>query len=510
MQNVTKSATAHTHRKANGTVARLVLCLSLAVLGMLAVAGVASASSSQLSVMQDDGQVLSVSQAHRDAALDEMKALGVDMVKVGAQWRIYAPNPDSNSKPGIDTTDPNNYSWGALADAINGILARGMQPWIMISTPAPNWATSKSTASTQEGVYQPDPKEFGKFSEAVARRFPEVKTLSVGNEPNFLYWLYPQIGKGLVSLSAVHYRKMYVEARAGLQRGGAGHDQILFGGLAPRAFLPKVGQRATQPLRFLRDMFCLDDKLKPLKGKPAKARSCTGKFKKIDATGFAYHPYSVAGGPLIKPTSPDDAPIAYLKRLYRVLDAAAKYKRLSKRNMPLWDAEFGYQSNPPDIYATSISKIPGFLNTAEYLSYKDPRVKTYHQFQLIDDAGNSDAPLIERYGGFQSGLRFEDGSKKFGVYNAYQLPFMVFKTKSSGTVKIWGGARLKQPGATIEIQIKSGSSFKTVKTLNAGGGRYFNTTLKTAGAASKSFRFVIGTDESRTTKPVAPVKASSK
>jgi hypothetical protein len=491
---------------------RMAACLAVAMLSALAIASAASGSTSQKSVMQDDGQIMAQNDEHRNDALDEIKALGVDVVKIGALWRTYSPDPTSNSKPNVDTTDPSNYSWGALQSAVDGIRARGMEPWIMVSTPGPNWATAQSTASTQEGVYKPSPAEFGKFAEAIAKQFPEVDIWSEGNEPNFQYWLWPQVGKGNVSLSAVHYRKMYVAARDGLRKApGTSGDQILFGGLAPRAFLPKPGQRATQPVTFLQDFFCLDKTNKPLKGAAAKARECTGKYKKIDATGFAYHPYTVAGGPLVKPTSLDDAPIAYLKRIYRVLDKAAAYKRLSKRKIPLWNAEFGYQSDPPDIFQASISKIPGFLNTAEYLSYKDPRVKTYHQFQLIDDAATVSAPVgsSDRYAGFQSGLRFEDGSRKFGVYTGYQFPLMVFKTTLSSTVKVWGGVRAKQPGVPIEVQAKIGGSFKTLKTINTGG-RYFNTVIKTSGAASKNYRLLVGDDESRTTKPVKQVKASSK
>jgi hypothetical protein len=196
-----------------------------------------------------------------------------------------------------------------------------------------------------------------------------------------------------------------------------------------------------------------------------------------------------------------------------VLDKAAAYKRLSKRRIPLWNGEFGYQSDPPDTFQSSISKIPGFLSAAEYLSFKDSRVKTYHQFQLFDDATNSSAAVgsSDRYAGFQSGLRFEDGAKKFGVYNAYELPFLVSKTRSARQVSVWGGVRAKVSGTTpVEIQVKSGS-FKTVKTVYVTNARrYFTTTVKMSGAASKTYRFVVGNKESRSTKPSKPVKASSK
>ena len=489
---------------------RLLACIAVAMFSVLAVASAASASTSQKSVMQDDGQIMSSNGEHRDQALDEMKTLGVDIVKVGALWRTYAPDANSNSRPSLDLTDPNSYDFGALGAAVDGILARGMTPWVMITTPGPNWATSRSTAETQEGVYEPNSEDFADFAEAVAKRFPQVDTWSLGNEPNFFYWLYPQVGKGNVSLSAVHYREMYRAARAGLTKSGTtSGDQILFGGLAPRAFLPKPGQRATQPVTFLQDMLCLDKTNKPLKGAAAKARKCTGTFKKVDATGFAYHPYTVANGPGVKPTSPNDAPIAYLKRIYRVLDAASKYKRLTKRKLPLWNAEFGFQSDPPDIYQSSISKIPGFLNTSEYLSYKDSRVKTYHQFQLIDDAANTKAPVgsTDRYAGFQSGLRFDDGAKKFGVSGSNSRSWSSRPRRAARSRS--GAAHLhaaKQPGVPIEVQAKVGSSWKTLKTINTGG-RYFNTTINTSGAASKNYRFTVGSQESRTTKPAKQVKA---
>lgn len=485
------------------------LVLLLALLGPVPAA---DAASNQVSAMQDDGRLENADPGVRNTALDEMQALGVDVVKLGAFWRRYAPNADSESKPRVDLTDPDSYDWAQLAPAVEGIIARGMTPWIMISAPGPDWATKKSTASTQEGVYLPDVKSFAQFVEALGRRFPEVKILSIGNEPNFQYWMWPQVGKSLVSISGVHYRKTYVAAQKALVKAGHASSTILFGGLAPRAFLPKVGQRATQPLRFLRDFFCLDEKLKPVTGRAAKLRSCTGRYSKIVASGFAYHPYTTAAGPAVRPTDADDAPVAYLKRIYRVLDRAAALKRLSKRNIPLWNAEFAFQTNPPDINQSRISLVPGYMNTSEYLTYSDRRVKNYMQYQLFDEPLNTDFGVgdTKRYGAFQSGLRFADGEKKLEVYRAWQMPLMVIKGNGN-SVTIWGTRRALSDAPEIEIQYKDGGDWTTVATVSplAAAG-YFKQRVSVAGANGKTWRLKSGDVYSRQTKSTKAPKASSK
>jgi hypothetical protein len=480
--------------------ARLAIRLTLiSTFALLAIVPGAVASSGQYSIMQEDG-MLFADTATADGALDQMSELGVDIVKVNATWRDFAPDPLASSRPGVDLTDPANYNLAALDHAVAGILSRGMIPWLLVTTPAPNWASSHLTETRRAGIYKPSPTYFGNFAEAMARRYPAVNYWSIVNEPNFLLWLFPQIASNKVSQSAIHYRKLYVEARAGLERGGAGSDQIMFGELAPNA-LPPANGRASQPVRFLRDFFCLDSKLKALRGAAARARSCTGRYKQIKATGFAYHPYTSADGPTIKPRHVDDAPITALKRIYRVLDRAYAYKRLSKRKIPLWNTEFGYQSNPPDIYWTPIARVAGYMNTAEQLSYRDSRVRSFAQYQLRDETlgsgGNSD------YGAFQAGLFFSDGTVKSGPMAGYRLPLVINSTRSLNRVSVWGGVRRKS-AAPVEVQLQTRSSsgeFTTVKTIEvAAGRRYFSTTYSAHRAKYKTFRIVTASLTGNSTK----------
>ncbi|MFY9469254.1 MAG: hypothetical protein WAP37_03975 [Solirubrobacterales bacterium] len=452
----------------------------------------AQASRSQLSVLEDPAQLLSVDPALQNTTLDEIKSLDADVVKIPILWRSIAPET-----PGGDLTNPGAYppgAWSVTDTAVNGALARGMRVWLMISVPAPRWAVAKES-KPGPGAYKPDPEAYGDFAEAVGRRYPGVTMFSGVNEPNISRFLQPQLRKG-VAVSAIHYREMYREMYDGLVASGHARDTIMFGELLPR------GGEVTRiaPLMWLRDFFCINKKGRKLSGRAARQRSCAG-FRPIKTSGFAYHPYTVPIGPMARETKADNATIFYLKRIERVLDQASKQRRLNRKRIKIYSSEFGFQSDPPDINFTRIAKIPGFLNISEYLSYKDPRVATYSQYQIVDDLGLA---------GFQSGLRFVDGTIKPGVYQAYRFPVNVFKSRGNRVV-VWGALRASSSGSrTINIQIKQGGSYVTVATATLSGpSRYFEKSISLPDANSKTFRLESDGLTSRSSKPRALVRAAT-
>lgn len=464
---------------------------AILALSLLA-AGSAIASKSQLSVIEDPARLLSHDVAVQTATLDESKLLGADIVKVPVQWRNFAPDSESVQKPTGDLTNPDTYPagvWDILDSAVAGIESRGMRPWLMLTAPAPRWAVPQESGSFK-GAFKPNPADYADFVEAVGRRYPSVDVFSIWNEPNLNRYLQPQFSKGIAQ-SAVHYRDMYRAAFAALARSGNGGDTILFGELLPRA--PSNGAR-TAPLTWLREFFCLDAKLKPFRGKAAKTHKCTG-FKRISTSGLSYHPYTTANGPLTRELQRNNAPLGYLKRVENVLDAAAKHRKLARKRLKIYNSEFGIQSDPPDPYQTPIRKIPLLLNTAEYLTWIDARVATYSQYLIVDDQD------IASFG--QMGLRFADGSKKEGVYQAYQTPVMVFKGKSSRNVTVWGGLRAKESGVTMaEVQYKSGGSWITATQVPVGSSTgYFQRGVNVAAAASKTWRVSWSGGTSREAKP---------
>lgn len=459
--------------------------MTLALLGPDA----ADAESRQLSVIEDSARILSSNPAFQDAALDEMRDLDADIVKIPLSWRNVAPRPTSRSKPGSDLADPDSYPAGAWAIADRAVLGaslRGLKVWIMLTAPAPRWAVAREDKAAP-GTTQPDPEDYAEFAAAAGSHFASVKYWSIWNEPNLSLFLRPQFKNGM-AVSAIHYRKLYRAGQAALSSVGHAGDTILFGEILPRAPLPRRANGTVPPLIWLREFFCLDDELKPFSGAEARRHGCNG-FKSIKTSGFAYHPYTTPDGPLWKDPRPDSAMIQHLGRVYKVLDAASRARRVNSRRLKVFSSEFGFQSNPPDRAMIPIGLIPLYLNVSEYMSFKDRRMATYSQYLLIDDVAAE---------AFQSGLRFSDGSPKPGVYDAYRLPIVVVE-RSASSVLIWGKLRDRVNNAReIEVQVNDGSGFRTrVKVRVNRRTGYFQKVLTGVAADGDVFRTKAGAFVSR-------------
>jgi hypothetical protein len=203
-----------------------------------------------------------------------------------------------------------------------------------------------------------------------------------------------------------------------------------------------------KPIVFVRALYCLDGKLKRLKGKDARRLSCP-KSKKafvkahpalFRATGFAHHPYALLTAPDIKPSDREQVTMGNLKDLQKVLDRAQRrYGR--SRKLPLFLTEFGYQT-PPDPIGVSFARQAAYLNQAEFMAAQNRRVKTMSQFLLVD--GGQPFGLT-----FQSGLKSRAGKRK-PAYAAYRLPVWVrgkaiieYRKKGAKTFKKVGSARTK-------------------------------------------------------------------
>ena len=474
-----------------------------AALMLLAISSTsAMASKSQLSVIDDPGRILAPDPAVQNAALDEADALGFDILKIPVTWRAFTPDGTSTTKPAVDLTNPDNYPagvWNTVDAAVSGAQSRGMKVWLMITAPAPRWAVRKET-SPGLGAYEPNADDYADFVEAVGKRYASVRYFSFWNEVNLKRFMQPQSKSGAAQ-SAIHYRGMYQAAQAALASNGHRSSKILLGEILSRynSYQPSL---ATRPLIWLRAFFCIDSKGKALKGKSAKKFKCSG-FKKIKSSGLAYHPYNLSSPPTaIEKASKDNAPIAYLPRVSKLLDQAYKAKRLGTRKMKIYNSEYGIQSNPPDKdLGQPLSKVPYYLNASEYLTWTDSRVATYSQYLLINDQESDTVS-------FQTGLRFANGEKKKGVYEAFQTPFMVFKTASSNKVTIWGCLRAKSRGtATATLEVKSKGKWTRVKSIpvSASNG-YFMQNVSLTGAKSKTYRINWSGGISRWSKPGKLIK----
>lgn len=476
----------------------------------------AAASTTQLSVLQDDGQLLDREPAVRDARLDEFRALGVDVVKLNVDWRRVAPE----SRP-ADPADPAAYDaarWAPYDAAIAGAAARGMRVLLTVSGPAPDWAV-RGSSEPVEGVLRPDPEQFGQFVRAVGTRYsgsyrppagdvpdhgdepdpfpglpfpparaaqsaalPRVTLWSVWNEPNLVRFLQPQRDRRLRPVSPHLYRDLYLAAHAALSATSHGRDTILIGELLPVGKAPRSSRSSVRPLEFLRELACVDRRLRRYRGSAARRRGCDD-FRALPGTGVAVHPYTsgILAAPRTRPRQADDVSISTLSRLTRLLDRLGARKRLRvRRAMPVWITEFGFQTEPPERFGVELRRMPAYMAESEYMAWRNRRVKSMSQYPLVDDGDLA---------GFQTGLRFNDGRAKPYVYRAYEMPLHA-RRASRRTVELFGGVRAADGGSVRIESRKRGGRWRRLGSAKLNRRGYFRKRFRAGG--SREFRIEAG------------------
>ncbi len=459
------------------------------------------------SIFEEEAQI----HANPVGTLDTLKRLGVQRVRVYIPWAAIAPDPTSPVRPaGFDAADPAAYpdaNWAIYDTIVRDTLARRMGLDVLLSSPAPDWATTPGEPRNgPAGVWKPSAAEFGLFVTAVARRYsgsytppgetkplPRVHFWSIWNEPNLGIELAPQaIDTSTIEVAPALYRNLLDAAWSAFQSTGHGKDTILIGELAPAG--ESVGNYPGNfanmvPLRFLRALYCVDSAYKQLRGTAAAVRDCptsaaaSAQFASahpalFHASGLSLHPYPQGLPPNTPtPNEPDYAELADLPQVENVLDTLQRVYGSSTR-FPIWSTEYGYQTTPPDTEAgtTSPQEAAYYLNWSEYLTWLNPRIRSYDQYLLIDS----------RLGAFATGLEFANGTPKPGFY-AYRMPiYLPVSTAAAGQpLEVWGCARPADfaklnsgPASRVEIQFRHGANgaFQTVRTvtLTSAHGCYFD------------------------------------
>ena len=139
----------------------------------------------------------------------------------------------------------------------------------------------------------------------------------------------------------------------------------------------------------------------------------------------------------------------------------------SDTRFPIYSTEYGYQTSPPGPPSGTVSPATAayYLNWAEYLTWLDPRLRSYDQFLMTDGPG----------GYFTTGLKFPDGKPK-PTYAAFRMPLYlpVRATAKGHPLVVWGDVRpahnaqlASHRAQHVEIQFQpaAGGAFKTVATV---------------------------------------------
>ena len=491
---------------------RLLTLVPALALAALVNTPAATASTSQVAVFQDDGGMLS----NPAATLNTIKALGATEVRMFVPWGTIAPTKKPSKRfNGADPADYAAANWGPYDAAVALAHQDGIGVMFDVVNPAPTWAQAAGAPSNLQfrGGWKPSAAAFGQFMRALGTRYsghytpagnngplPRVGVWSIWNEPNYGPSLSPQSNGPTIQLAAASYRALLNAGYAGLKATGHGGDTILFGETAPHGYSNGGDFSGVAPLEFIRGLYCLDSHLHELRGSLAAANSCpttaagSRAFRGQNpllfrAAGFAAHPYAQGTPPNRSLSVPgqddaDFADLADIGKLESTLDTANRAYG-SHTRFPIWSTEYGFQTSPPEhpdaarhIYAVSPATAAVYINWAEYISYKNSRIRSFDQYLLSDPPGPDGD-------NFASGLEFANGSRKPG-YAAYQVPVYMPKTSVSkpSSLEVWGAARpahfaLTSSGGrqTVKIEFQTGSSgaFQTIATVPvSSNGGYFD------------------------------------
>ncbi|MGI8428689.1 MAG: hypothetical protein ACR2OB_05160 [Solirubrobacteraceae bacterium] len=457
--------------------------------------GLARASRTQQSIFQDDAYLIYSGTATVDHTLGVLRSIGVQRVRVTVKWSTIAPDFASRQRPaGFDATNPADYpagNWTRYDQVLKLAEAHGIGVDFNVTAPGPLWAMRRDSPTVRAADHwAPNAAEYSQFVQAVGTRYsgsygsiPRVSVWSIWNEPNQPGWLAPQwrsYGRKQVPNSPRLYREYVQAAFTGLKQSGhlSGRDTVMIGELAPEGYTTPGFYTAMTPMPFIRALYCLDNRSRPLQGGGARALGCPPHgsrraFVKANpglftATGFAHHPYYFFQPP--GKSSPDQnfAPLANLGRLERGLNAAFSAYGVH-RQIPLYLTEYGYKTKPPNPYTPfSPTQQAEFINQADYMAWRDPRVRSVSQFLLYDSAPDSRFPRSDpRYWDtFQTGLQFAGGKHK-PAYAAYRMPIWIPSPRihRGAAMFVWGQLRAAAHNTLQRAQVqwrRPGGAYRTI------------------------------------------------
>jgi hypothetical protein len=477
------------------------ILLALTLLIALAVPA-APAQARDLKIgIADDAILLNGTASEAREAIADWKRLGIDTVRIQVVWSRVAPSPREYDPP-ADFDPANNldgrYQWHDIDRAVQLVSDAGIQPLLMLDGPPPLWASSRPRAGNPR--YQPSSYHFGKFAAAVAARYGHlVDEYILWNEPNLPVWLQPQAlcrGRSCTPVSPHTYRYMVRSAYPEIKAVDPA-SRVLVGALAPAGGNLKSKNANMRPLQWWKAFGCVDALMQPLSTGP-----CLN-FEPAPADGIAHHPHSTKHPPHEGYPNPDDAALASLGQLEKVVDTIQRMGRLSGTTTPLgfWLDEYAYQTNPPDkLRGVTPGRQDRYLQQAAYLAWRNPRVQLVAQYLWQDEPVGGG----KRYTGWQSGLLNSQGDEKPALAH-FDDPLWVDFERGV----VWGQIR---PGLDhdVEIQIRrpgAGTTWETLARLHtAADGTYF---LRTRPEQFAAYRAVWGDGRTTATLVAGPLSDTS-
>lgn len=408
--------------------------------------------------------------AVREKWFERASKANAELVRINVYWSNVA-----RSEPKVQKNpDDPAYDWAEIDRAVRSATAEGLDPVLLVWN-APRWAEGKNRPSLNKvrgGSWKPEPGAFGKFGEAIARRYdggdqPRVRYYEAWNEGNLVRYIAP-LWKGKKPFAAIHYRKMLNKFYDGVKAVNR-KNKVITGGTSPFGEPRRLGTKM-YPLYFWRKVLCMKGrkKVRPAKGCSKKQRPRFDVLATNAINGLGEMPTK-------RSSNPDDLRPADFGKLRKLLRKAEKAGHAggAKRHQ-LWSTETWYESKPPDKKGLPLKKhAKAMVKSLKVLSKKGAQAVIF--LQLRDSPYDPKSPSLI---GFQTGIYFHNEKPKPAA-KAIRFPFSA-KRRSGRTVKVWG----KAPAAgKVRIERKRGSRWKPLRTVRANSSGLFESKVRTGGGA---------------------------
>jgi hypothetical protein len=435
---------------------RVFLAAIASAMGFLAVTGLASAARGlQTALVPNEG----LTKANYELEYPRIKAAGATAVRPSVNWaKIAADRPANATNP----ADP-AYDWATVDEEVVLARANGLEPVLLVYN-APKWAQPNIPPgvphTNRDGPYKPSPKEFGKFAQAVARRYsgsfqglPRVRYYIAWNEPNIYRYLTPQTLDGK-PVSPKWYRKL-LTAFSTAVHGVHSNNRVVAGALAQFG----IGRRIS-PMFFMRELLCLTNDKRP-------RSTCSAK---VSFDVWSHHPYT-RGDAFHKAQGVDDVSLGDLPRMHDFLNAAVRAGKVrSTTKVQFWVDEFSWDSRPPDPSKLTVPLMLHARWVAESLYQMWLSGVSMATWFLLRDEPTNTSPL-------QSGLWF-NGSQDNDLsqdwpkpaLKAFRFPFVAYRNNK--TITLWGRTPNSR-SASLAIEAGTSSGWQRVGTVRAGGNGVF-------------------------------------
>jgi hypothetical protein len=306
---------------------------------------------------------------------------GFDAVMVSSMW-----------KPGATRLSAQEQL--TLGNVVKAADAEDMRVFVFV------WHGLSGGTPRTEGAR----KQFAAYTAALARAFPQIRDVVVGNEPNLNTFWMPQFGPGGKDLAAIGYLDLLAKTYDAL-KAVSPKIQVIGGALAPRGSdRPNLKRDTHSPSQFIKDL-------------GAAYKASRGSRPIMDA--FAIHPYMRTSE--LSPTDTHAASttitIGDYGKLTTLLASAFAGTRQQGRGLPIYYTEFGVQTRVPPEHKRAYTdlKSPGaadavdpkmqalYYEEALELSACQPSVKGLFVFHTFDEPDLA---------GWQSGLYYADQKPK--------------------------------------------------------------------------------------------------